>query len=733
MDNELTNYKCGIDILFSGGKGTGYMEEYLFYDKIANDKKVVYIKDDTLISAQTNSINSVSQYVGLKYFRQIGINGLDGIPDSNDEGVIRYKVDRDFQYYYWWSDSGNNPLVPAYTGVFNFQSLEYEAGVPVVGTTGARPGFAITQKTGYYHRGIIDSFGDEWHTIIFAHDDENFLKPSGLTIEAWAGDGKIYNFVVNPKTPCMTIRTGVSGQFYTTPAKNYFIPKIFDQITYFKGDISFELKDIYQNNVFYRINSGIWHSGQNPILTQNDFLNGRNILDYYYQTGYIKTRIIYKNPNYPSANENHGLILFGNSGYLQKVKNRVGSAPYSTKWLDILNDNDDHRHTSWNNNGRKGLRIPWFTSGESGVYGPWSSTHSSFGGASFNNAFVALMTGFNYTKAGESKSYALYSKEMLIDNTRSVDAIGVEFNHNSIPTPGREHIGAGYYMVNTIIDLACSYDILIANYKNSQFPGSGLSEIDDYYIRDILAQWVNESLQWNANWIGIEPGMWGTARTVGSYLCSLVMPTYSTPYFGTCGLDGNTSIYPFTPFYNTGYTWKKYFFDADLNLDETIDNYPNATYNFNVERPHLLVNSGENYGQWAGNASYTSDGLMGHIFTLYKNLSQFNYPKETPILDQFFKFGFSGSLIGISVPSGPLRRTNISLINENNPQLALIGADTLATFGESISSEISSTFDLIWYDSTYSGVIARSDIILPKSKFINNRINGIPYMVWRFN
>ena len=38
-DPELTNYKCGIDVVWGGTKGTEYQEEYWYHDKLVYDMK----------------------------------------------------------------------------------------------------------------------------------------------------------------------------------------------------------------------------------------------------------------------------------------------------------------------------------------------------------------------------------------------------------------------------------------------------------------------------------------------------------------------------------------------------------------------------------------------------------------------------------------------------------------------------------------------------------------------
>jgi hypothetical protein len=119
QDAELTNYKSGIDVIWGGTKGTDYYEEYFYHDKLVNDAKVVYIKSTTPITMSHNARNNAFYHVEDGGLQIIGANGKDGVPNSGDEGIIRYKIDRDRQYLYKWSDSKARTqtalVLPAYT------------------------------------------------------------------------------------------------------------------------------------------------------------------------------------------------------------------------------------------------------------------------------------------------------------------------------------------------------------------------------------------------------------------------------------------------------------------------------------------------------------------------------------------------------------------------------------------------------------------------------------------
>lgn len=86
------NYRSGISVTPAVG---GFHEEYFYHDPLADDAKVVYIKEDTAIAMGHNARNRRQTNVSSPSYKIIGINGEDAAPDSGDEGVIRFFVDED--------------------------------------------------------------------------------------------------------------------------------------------------------------------------------------------------------------------------------------------------------------------------------------------------------------------------------------------------------------------------------------------------------------------------------------------------------------------------------------------------------------------------------------------------------------------------------------------------------------------------------------------------------------
>jgi hypothetical protein len=154
----VRSYKSGIDIVLSGLKGKDWIIEQSYHDPKVFDGKVIYVRESTEFTFSHNESNSTS---GANSFTIIGSNGQDALQNTGDEGIIRYRVDRDLHWGPLWVGEKANPAVD---GLLSFNNLEYEPGVPIVGSTGPIPGIDITNKTEFYWRGYVGPQNNEWHT-----------------------------------------------------------------------------------------------------------------------------------------------------------------------------------------------------------------------------------------------------------------------------------------------------------------------------------------------------------------------------------------------------------------------------------------------------------------------------------------------------------------------------------------------------------------------------------------
>lgn len=611
-DPEQTNYKTGIDVTFSGTKGVAYMEEYFYHDKVVSDRKVIYIRDDTDITMSHNSRNVAA--INESSYETIGTSG---------GGTIRYKFDRDINLN--WSPTGNN--APAYSGSFALEDIEYETGIALVGSTGPKPGISLnttTQTSTYYWRGVLDSVGDEWHVLTIWDDDANIAQAAD---PEWRGsDGKVHLFVVNPKTPAMTVRATGDGQFYTTPPKSYFIPVIHDQITYIdpgSGSVTFEIRDLYGNDVHYRINGGSFtDAGASSVtLDDGDFSNGTNTLEYYYEgnESYVKTRTVIKNPGYPSASEDHGDRFWNNEW--SEVTSRIAADSLLDAWMENWEDG------SWSGHGS----IENYLQGERNA-----NTNAA------PNAIAARENGMTASRSGAPYTYAQYSRRALFAGyPNSIDPVGFELQHLSTGLPSREIIYRGYYDVNHVLSAALAYDVLIGYYRENQGYSDGITAIEDYFLRDQLAAYNMTAVLLSGGYkvgLGFDAsGMWEVCRKLTGMVLAITMPGYDTPYLGTSGLDGSTSSITDNPFPDVSYTWKSLWFDNNLPLN----GFPNVDNRLGMEE--YLFNAN---GDWLDKVGYWDMALCGHVMQWTSLMCKMWYPSLTfPRLEQSMLNAVNGTLI----------------------------------------------------------------------------------------
>jgi hypothetical protein len=86
------------------------------------------------------------------------------------------------------------------------------------------------------HYGMIDSAGDEWHTITF-WDEDPLTNCDVDGRDDGSSDGKIIYLVLDPSTPAISFEASEGEEYYTTPPKTYYTPRIFDQTTYLTGGV----------------------------------------------------------------------------------------------------------------------------------------------------------------------------------------------------------------------------------------------------------------------------------------------------------------------------------------------------------------------------------------------------------------------------------------------------------------------------------------------------------------
>jgi hypothetical protein len=653
--NPITNYKSGISIGFAGEDEKAYAFERWYHDPLTDDHGVVYIKDSIKISLAHNERNTA-------YIKGPGVVAPEVVDPS--KGVIRYRVDRDLNYKYSWVGGtfpdcsngrpGPSPagsVFPKFEAPFSFSELTFgpdDPSVKVVGATGPKPGVEISNRAEYYHRGMVDAAGDEWH-IITVGDDDTGVDSFKEQARQLASDGKIHYFIVNPKTPAIYFTTASDkAQFYTTPIKHYFIPVLHEQTSYVTGGVKINLVNIMSNApVYYR-----W-DGQGEFLkytapiSVDALKDGEHALEYYYQTSHHRTRKIVKNPGYPSDKDvfadgsKHGYLLWKNDAEFQRVKERLTGASDSP---DVAIQQKVYQNYVKNRGGNGNMQQPFDAVKRKGLKVDLREMNKE---APLINALVAQVEGLD-----KAASYASYSKQMMLENQYLVDWVGYELDQNFGAQPGY-NFSCGYYQSRPLIAIAFAYDLLITKFRPPTY-ADGFTPIEDLKIRDMMAQFTVTALMWRGGYVYGCPylGMWGTARNIGGLVAALAMPSYNTPYLGTSGFDGATTNNKWLPFPDQAATWKQTEFLGNVPSMP----YPNQTSGYMMDgtkgQAEATFDGATGKGKLSnledcyimpdgtghiGTGMYRVYNLMGIITGIYSNVLRIKLDQYDDCFDKYFE------------------------------------------------------------------------------------------------
>jgi hypothetical protein len=325
----------------------------------------------------------------------------------------------------------------------------------------------------------------------------------------------------------------------------------------------------------------------------------------------------------------------------------------------------------------------------------WSNASINALDAVINNNWDSIPSGFSQTRGW-------FSKAALLDNCTTWDQVGVE-NEQHAGTVGdheslasRENIFRGYYDVRSMADMAFLYDLVVANYRDDQY-ANGLTAIENIKCRDDIARCISEQIfvgQMASPNVFSAPGMWDTARCLAALAMCYVIPTYSRPVFGTCGLDGNTTTYTYCPFPVDTLTWKKVLIDNNA----TLGSWPNYRFRMGIEG--ILCSP---TGVWGNRQDYVNYALMGTAMLFGINTSKINNPSLLwPDFDQMMLACANGTLTGTD--PGTLQLTEPTAYNYRFPLSAALGIAYTATQpsgGQSANTTMQSSgiYGLLWWDS----------------------------------
>ena len=210
--------------------------------------------------------------------------------------------------------------------------------------------------------------------------------------------------------------------------------------------------------------------------------------------------------------------------------------------------------------------------------------------------------------------------------------------------------------------------------------------------------------------------MWPTPRKCGAAVNMFCIPSYSTAYNGTCGLDGGTSVSPWTPFRDFPLTWKQVFLE---DTSQTKRGFPNFAQTIGVTEDGLIVGEAVDYlnvGDFRDKADYV--GLVGAPLTYIANVLAYHYPSKTlPFLEAFYFRATTGVIMGTKViqnplgPSfppvlGPKQYCFVEMINENFPTIAdagipIVRSPTAGALSDSTLMNGIEATAVAWYDWEY--------------------------------
>jgi hypothetical protein len=708
--DPITNHYSGISISFSGTDEVDYAFERYYHEPTVDDHGVCYIIAETQIMLAHSALNSRTSNSG-SYSSGATIIGTNG------GGIIRYKVDRDLQLKFRWavgSGSGysctESGAVPKYTGPLSFNTMTYlpdDGSVKVLGATGLKPGTNITDRANGYYRGQIGPFGDEWHWLGYGDDDAAF---AGNYTEWWASDGKSMLFVVNPKTPALYLeKKSTSAEYYTTPAKAYFIPKIHTQTSYINGDVDIKLVNIMTaDKIMYRFGSDAFKEYTGPISTVS-LSDGEHTLEYYYNSSNKKTRKIIKNPVHPSKGETfshngsgHGNLLWKSAYEFDQVKARISAGGKLYTYAYIV-DNAIRNGVSWAGTG---------------------GNRSKFTTGSLAYMVMALRDGLS-TKT----DYALAAKRRLLYTKSYIDPIGFELPLVFHPNPSTELVYRGYYDVNEIFDIAAAYDLVAAHFRSDQH-ANGMTPVEDLRIRDMLASYVLRCQfylgKFNSANTAVDPspgkGMWDSAHMIGALYTALAMPGYDTPYYGTSGFDGTVATHKWTPYRDSPESWKDVFYTYTDNGNSAhtarLAAFPNRPSMFNWFDGGLIMDNPA--GDWFDRAGYYDYHLMGHCFYIMSNVTKRKLNASYPLLELSYDKANKGTLkphkLSGSDTGNPQHYAQALLINEYFPTLAADAEATLAARFSAVEEiRNAGTFGLVFHNPDWRTTDIAGNRIPPKN------------------
>lgn len=468
---EFLNTKSGISMSLSGENGKDWAVERTCHDDSIADQ-IVFLKSSVSISLAHNDRNTIVMETP-KVPRLVGVNGADGKGDSTDEGDIHWKIDRDQQAHAYAGGPGAVPaFAPKYSGPFQFDSATYDGTKRVlasVGDDGGKWGATPKATTGRYCYGQVDSFGNEWHTIAYWDDDVPLLKAAGVDPHRQgASDGHCVWVCVNPRTPVLQFRATGAEQFYTTPVKTYFVPKIWEQTTYLTGGVLVSFVNLAGGEpVSYRVDGGDWKVWDCKALVAGHVFSRKNAASVLEvrcgKDGPVLRRTVVLDPEYPAPQEKHGYLLWADDAECEALAKKLHAVePFKSSYRVF-------RDKYYQGAGAK----------FEDTRGVWRAGASE-AGASLSNAMVVAIEGPEAAGAE-----ARLAKKRLLRMAR-LESVGFELTIDA-HSPSKDYLNELGQTLEIYGDAAVAYDILASRFRRPQH-ADGMTPIEELLIRDNVAK-----------------------------------------------------------------------------------------------------------------------------------------------------------------------------------------------------------------------------------------------------
>jgi hypothetical protein len=573
---ELTNHQSGISLSLSGRNGVDWAVEQTCHEARIADL-VLHVKSSVAFSLAHNERNTLVNTNAKE--RTLG--------DTPDAGNIHWKIDRDQLTHPYVTPP--HDVAPRFTAPFTFADLTYDGTLKVTGTlgdNGGEWGSSPRANSKRWYHGMADAAGNEWHVLTYWDDDIAALSARDIPVHRQgASDGHCVAVCVDPKTPVIQFAADPGGQFYTSPAKTYHVPRIWERTTWLTDKVRLHfvnLRDVQA--VQFRVDDQPWQTYAGEPLDVSRLFKGEDrtfVLEARCgeQGPAVRRRIVFK-PAHPAPQERHGRLLWTDENDRARVTAKLTTtAPFQQAYArlrkDVLQRGPEDFGT---------LRGGWRSGADSAS-------------ASLTEAFVAAIDGY-----ATSAAPALSAKVRLLRLSR-LQPVGAEIDINQ-HSPGKDYLNELGQTLQLYTDAAVAYDLLADGFRSTDH-ADGMTPVEELIIREGLAKIAHTILgrmwtSYNAN-IGGGDTHWSHAYDFTIGTIALAMPTYSTPWYGVSGADRVTrNDYPdkWNPFPEQAVTW----WEAVTNPLVATPGHPGITHPFRAE--FLLSDD----GWWTGPNDFVGDG-----------------------------------------------------------------------------------------------------------------------------